>query len=610
MKSYYFKKYLNWDWTEEIVNTFLNSFTKFDAHNIDVRNQEYIGIYGPTQVGKTTFILSFIGINDKYMESLSAALRGKQGYGKSSTVTATMYERIESENFEIIHPDKTISKADSFEELSQCLQKFREEVTGSQYDYLEEMTIKIPDKYFYSSNVETKDLVIVDLPGDDSKDSDEAVHVDQILDKYLLLCRTIIVMELGYKLNSLHQITSEAIKNWKDYPDRFIISFTQGITNRDVKKEIDDKILTSNEEILEKYKKDLEADVEEGKDIYNIISFFELGDSLSHIKETNLKLYSKVKDWNQDNFRRVLERIRKNDSPEFRIKNLSTIINNIEQMKKDELDSLNNDLEYIKKQINLRKELLDSSNKVLLYKKEKLESSNQAWEEIKELIKYKNIENYIQERYETWEKLPGKNRYAELKDVAIRFTVELRGFLRNIQDGLNRYTDKLQKAKSEVIFKEVYDYLDGYYFGAHKTIFGNTSLEDFLYEIREIKANVKIPYLKLVSLVKKEYKKDNEYIELHIHKLRDDLKSKKYKLDQSLNKKKKIEQEIIASKEGWQEEADKVKLLNNVILNEYSKNIIRLRNELRECANKNDKLMIFLLMKVITNQIERVLISE
>lgn len=312
MKNYYFKKYLNWDWTEEIVNTFLNSFTRFDAHNIDVRNQEYIGIYGPTQVGKTTFILSFIGIEDKYMKPLSLALRGKQGYGKSSTVTATMYERIESENFEIIHPDKSISKADNFEELSQCLQKFREEVTGAQYEYLEEMTIKIPNKYFYSSNEETKDLVIVDLPGDDSKDTDEALHVDRILDKYLLLCRTIIVMELGYKLNSLHQITSEAIKNWKDYPDRFIISFTQGVTNQNVKKEIDDNTLIKNEEIIEKYKKDLEAGVEEeGKDIDNVISFFELGDTLSYIKEKNSSLYSKVKDWNQDNFRRVLERIKK-----------------------------------------------------------------------------------------------------------------------------------------------------------------------------------------------------------------------------------------------------------------------------------------------------------
>ncbi|RIO19453.1 hypothetical protein BUZ83_12350, partial [Staphylococcus saprophyticus] len=93
MKNYYSKDILNWNWTDVVINNFLNSFKKFNAYEVDIRNQEYVGVYGPTQVGKTTFILTFIGIKDEYMKSLTNALRGKQGYGKSSTVTATLYQR-------------------------------------------------------------------------------------------------------------------------------------------------------------------------------------------------------------------------------------------------------------------------------------------------------------------------------------------------------------------------------------------------------------------------------------------------------------------------------------------------------------------------------------
>ncbi|RIO18489.1 hypothetical protein BUZ83_12760 [Staphylococcus saprophyticus] len=149
------------------------------------------------------------------------------------------------------------------------------------------MIIKIPSKYFYSYRNDTKDLIIIDLPGDDTKDVEEVGHVEQILNKYLLICKTIIILELGYKLNSLHQITNEAIKNWKNDSNRFIIALTEGVTNKEIKRELVINKNITREDIIRQYKKDVESDDKSKNKIDNIIVFFELGDSLKQIRKTN-----------------------------------------------------------------------------------------------------------------------------------------------------------------------------------------------------------------------------------------------------------------------------------------------------------------------------------
>ena len=118
MKNYYFNYYASWLWTQPIIDRYLDSFIKFDAHQMDFKGQIYVGVYGPTQVGKTTFILNLIGINENRLDELSNALRGKREKGKSSTVTATLYEKNEDNNFEIIFPEQNKIVCNTCEELS------------------------------------------------------------------------------------------------------------------------------------------------------------------------------------------------------------------------------------------------------------------------------------------------------------------------------------------------------------------------------------------------------------------------------------------------------------------------------------------------------------
>lgn len=610
MKNYYSKMYLGWEWTEEIVNEFLNNFEKFNAHEIDVKKQEYVGIYGPTQVGKTTFILSFIGIKKDCIKSLSVALRGKQNYGKSSTVTATLYERIQGDKFVIVHPDQSEAIVENLEELAQHLKNFRYEVTNTEFDLLKEMIIKIPDKYFYSSGNDTRDIIIIDLPGDDSKDSAEAEHVEKILAKYLVLCRTIIIMELGNQLTSLSQLTIDSLKNWRDYPDRFIISFTRGIINQDVKNRIKNNGLSSNQEINEKYRNDLETAFKDTKEINNIITFFELGDSLEELEIMDRELFNQVNKWNEENFEVILEKIKKNDSPEFRIKNLTTIINNIEQMKKIDLDAKSIEKKELENNIIFLEKIIEDIKKLLYLKEKELEEVNNQYEMIKEITNDDFLLDYFEKKIEIWKKAPEKEKFINFQEEVILLIVDIKNILKRINANLKRFSIYIPNVKSKAIFDEINDYLNEYDLTIYKTLFGYSYKSDFLHEIWEMITDVKVNYLKLIKLIEDSQQKDVVYLTMQLRKLKFDLNKYGDKIRQNQINLQKNDLETTNLIEGWAKEASKVKLLNNIIMNVYSKNMKYLKSELTKKIDKDDKLMIFLLMKVVTKQMERVLISE
>lgn len=301
MKNYYSNYYASWEWTEPIVERYLENFTKFDATQANFKGQVYVGVYGPTQVGKTTFILNLIGINENKLNELSQALRGKQSKGKSSTVTATLYEKNPNDNFEIIFPTKEKQTCETCEELSVILKKFRTKVTTQNYEAMDEMIIRIPKSYFYSKNHENN-LIIVDLPGDDTKDESEEKHVENILNKYLVLCKTIVIMGIGTKINNLYQLPLDSMKGWVKDSSRFMIVLTRAASNRDVQEKLLSGKLESLEQMKNYYFNDLErAAIEnQGVEEFNIpFFFFELGGSLEVIKNTNKDMYDKLRNFNK-----------------------------------------------------------------------------------------------------------------------------------------------------------------------------------------------------------------------------------------------------------------------------------------------------------------------
>ena len=50
-------------WIYEAIDHFNEGFLRFDGQKYE-KDQVLIGVYGPTQVGKTTLILTMLGIGD------------------------------------------------------------------------------------------------------------------------------------------------------------------------------------------------------------------------------------------------------------------------------------------------------------------------------------------------------------------------------------------------------------------------------------------------------------------------------------------------------------------------------------------------------------------
>lgn len=605
-KNYYSNYYASWDWTEPIVERFLDSFTKFDAHQVDFKGQIYVGVYGPTQVGKTTFILNLIGINENRFEELSKALRGKQSIGKSSTVTATLYEKNSDNNFEIIFPTKEKVTCETCEELENILQDFRKKVTTQTYEEMNEMVIKIPKNFFYSNYDKTDNLIIVDLPGDDTKDTSEEKHVEQILNKYLLLCKTVIIMEIGTKINNLFQLSLESMKGWFKDESRFMVVLTRASSNRDIQEKLISGELNTVEETREYYLNDLSRAALDNRGINDFKTpfyFFELGGSLQNIKERNEEIYEKLKVFNNKNFSKLVEQLHKNNLPEFKIKGLKSISTEIEEMKRKNLETLN------VKQINVKDNIDNLMSKIedldLLNKRytKVFEDDKKKWEKLKNSNNLDEVLEIIENKYETYEFKKKKMKYGDINGPYQMMILEITPYLKSLE--------KLIKSNKEIknsheIINELSDIVNSEPLSVDFTLFNKVHTYEYYYWVNQLYERILSLQKNLNELIEKNY---NYFIKKNINKLKafSSIKEKNM-LEKEKNNLDTIKKRIELAKDEWKVEAEKVSLLEDIFIDEYKKQMNILKGKILDPSlDKNIKPYILMEMNVITNQTERVL---
>lgn len=87
-------------WAEESFTAFLR---KFDAERLiqtanNASKQVSVVLYGPAQVGKTSLILTLLGIRDDCFNELNTLLRGEEKLGNASTARTYRY-RMAKDNF-------------------------------------------------------------------------------------------------------------------------------------------------------------------------------------------------------------------------------------------------------------------------------------------------------------------------------------------------------------------------------------------------------------------------------------------------------------------------------------------------------------------------------
>lgn len=393
MNNRYFYQYdsTKWDWTIQASQKFMNGFKRFDT-NIEHKEQVYVGVYGPTQVGKTTFILTLLGISPIYLNVISDKLRGGREKGKSATVTCTIFEKSANNEFHFIWPTGEKFNCTKLDEVEKIMSDLRQAVYKNPSFSLEPLTIKIPSRYFNQAELDSRvrDLAIIDLPGDDSKDILEMRHVDKILKEYISRCKVCIIMEISSKLTGLTELDKEIVRDWPELPEQFRIVLTQSISNESIKLGIQNGTINSMEKLLTVYENEL-GRVCDIKPLQTRVYPLEFGDSWSELQEKFPHIFANATVWINELFSSLIEDLTQIHSPEQEIKKLKSMELYIEKHQKEELNRLQ-ELNKIKKS-----ELNQIDTDVQLYKQnlikeseklEKLKRFKQKWSNLSYKLEY------------------------------------------------------------------------------------------------------------------------------------------------------------------------------------------------------------------------------
>lgn len=327
MNNPYLFKYneQKWDWTRSAAIKFMNGFNHFDGYMND-KEQVYIGVYGPTQVGKTTFILTLLGISLNSINEVANALRGGRKKGMSATVTCTIFKKTNEVDFQIIWPSGESFKCTSLEQVEQVMANLRNQIYEFEQFPLTPLIIEIPKDYFNQVDIDSRvrDLSIIDLPGDDSKDISEIHHVNRVLKEYISRCKVCIIMEIASQLTSLTKLDRDIVKDWSVLPEQFRIVLTRSVTNGSVMHGILDNTVSTVDEFKALYQNELSR-VSNMNDVGVAVFPLEFGDSWMELNDTHPELFYKVNVWVQALFTELVKELTQIHSPEQEIKKIKSM---------------------------------------------------------------------------------------------------------------------------------------------------------------------------------------------------------------------------------------------------------------------------------------------
>lgn len=158
------------NWENVPINRVLNN-QRFYNNSTELTKR--IIMFGATQTGKTTVILSLMGVKDNRQNELGEILRGGIAYGKSSTSTTVIYSRSRNEKFAIAYGDSKNLEIDDSTYQEFDVKEFKDKI-GEQKEANRKNVrpdasahrttyIFIPDEFFKENS--SPNLQIVDSRG-------------------------------------------------------------------------------------------------------------------------------------------------------------------------------------------------------------------------------------------------------------------------------------------------------------------------------------------------------------------------------------------------------------------------------------------------------------
>ncbi|AIA71738.1 hypothetical protein WFQ12_21665 [Yersinia enterocolitica] len=235
-----------YQWAEESFVAFLQ---KFDAQRLiqttdNASRQVSVILYGPAQVGKTSLILTLLGIRDDRFTELNTLLRGEQDLGTMSTARTYRYRMAKDDFWYFSHRENGTTRFNDHEAKA-IFADFRLEVEQGVRDF-DSVDVFLPRRFF-DQQQRSAQLLIRDLPGTHSTNTNEQYYVNLLASHYLASADVVLLTGKADALSFLkpEELNNALLNDWHWQRHRYKVVLTRAysdatLQNR-IKKERFDK---------------------------------------------------------------------------------------------------------------------------------------------------------------------------------------------------------------------------------------------------------------------------------------------------------------------------------------------------------------------------------
>lgn len=210
----------------DLISAKDNRFVSYD----NTEENHLVMIYGKSQVGKTTLILNMIGLKPDCFSEVYETLRAGVPRGNSSTSTAIIYAKSVNKQYGCaLSSINALSSKDTQyydkKRMIAHLEKIRQQVENNKVPPNSILFIYIPKNYFIQDST-ADSISIMDMPGIESRNHKEDIHVQNLMTKYIPISSVCIIACRSNEIQSLETLVLPNHLEWKRMEHRFILVIT------------------------------------------------------------------------------------------------------------------------------------------------------------------------------------------------------------------------------------------------------------------------------------------------------------------------------------------------------------------------------------------------
>jgi hypothetical protein len=383
----------SWNWAFRAQKKFVSSFkdeTIKQLYSQTSSKHATIALFGKTQRGKTTLLLNLIGLTDEdYHAEVYSTLRGNRERGESATSVATIYKAsVDRDKYQVkdVLTDNTILLTST--QMSEFIDKTRNEVESGSHKYLKAVEIGIPKRYF-SDNNNGLDITVIDLPGFGGKSDAEREKVDALSRHYAQFAYPIILVEKFQHISQLDGFIVPGLGDWREMPDRYRIVISSIAGTETMQKRVKKKATVHLEDFKEVILTEIQRTIHNcPKEIAELVYPFDFGDSWQTLSKSNPEMKEKVYPALREARNKIISELSILAEPESRLLGLSSLHEKLPEIHNQQIKKLQKVKDEIQKEADIHSKAITVNEEIKIDAQMKLEVLDDKISTYDNLLKY------------------------------------------------------------------------------------------------------------------------------------------------------------------------------------------------------------------------------